>query len=278
LLDQIPVAPTSAATAATRQRAIGDREIVRILESKLPPHAMLFQMPVADFPESPPINGMGDYEHFRPYLYSHLLRYSYGSDKGRSREAWQHEATQFGTAVLINILEDYGFSAVWINRQGYADGAASLLAEFRAGGRATLLAETPEFACVALTPSPRPTLPPEFDEGWYGLEGVGSERWRWSSGEATVVLYNDSSAVQHIQLVFGLETLKPRHIGIYSDREQVFACALDKPNSSIKINLAVTLQPGKNGFRFKTDAPGAPPGNGDLRVLAFRLTDFTASY
>ena len=38
--------------------------------------------------------GVSSYDHFRPYLYSRSLRFSFGSMKGRDREKWQQQLMQ----------------------------------------------------------------------------------------------------------------------------------------------------------------------------------------
>lgn len=158
--DQIPWPPPVAQTAAMRQTVRADAAMVAKLESTLPKGAMIFQMPVMDFPEVNPVRGVADYEHFRPYLTSSTLRFSYGSDKGRSRERWQQEAEKLETSRLVSLLESYGFSAVLINRKGYEDGGAVLLRDMQALGKTEISVASPDFLCVALTPVAHPTLPP----------------------------------------------------------------------------------------------------------------------
>ena len=97
-----------------------------------------------DFPESP-APGVPSYDHFRPFLYSHDLRYSFGSMKGRERERWQAvvQAKMFEGATVnqeaqkvefdlknftigINELRRLGFSAVYVNRNGFPDRAKGI--------------------------------------------------------------------------------------------------------------------------------------------------------
>jgi hypothetical protein len=92
-----------------------------------------------DFPESP-IPGIPSYDHFRPYLYGGRLRYSYGSMKGRPREEWQKAVQQkliegavpdqqaqkirFNIAnvnAAIDELQKRGFTALYVNRNGFPD-------------------------------------------------------------------------------------------------------------------------------------------------------------
>jgi hypothetical protein len=158
--DQIPGSTPASQIAANRRMVQADEVMVATLENKLPRGAMVFQMPVMEFPEVDPRRGVADYEHLRPYLYSKQLRFSYGNDKGRDREKWQKDAEQLEAPLLAGLLERYGFSAILINRKGYEDGAATLLRNLQAAGKTELLVESPDFFGIALTPVARPALPP----------------------------------------------------------------------------------------------------------------------
>ena len=139
LWDQVPRAPTAAVTAEIARQVAADREFTEKMEAALPAGAMVFQLPVMEFPESP-IPGVPPYDHFRPYLYSKQLRFSFGSHKGRDREKWQQqlqnalvagavpdqEAQQirFNTDNVRRAVEELkklGFAAIYINRNGFPD-------------------------------------------------------------------------------------------------------------------------------------------------------------
>lgn len=137
---------------------------------------------------------MADYEHFRPYLHARSLRFSYGSVKGRTREARQKKVESLGVARGPSTLERYGFSAIWINRKGYPDAGAAVGEQLRTAGRSTVLAENPEFVCVVLVPSHTPELPPDFMRGWQELEAGDGQQWRRSSGSAALALQNPTDA------------------------------------------------------------------------------------
>ena len=83
---------------------------------------MLFQLPVVDFPEGQRVRGATDYEHLRPYLHSTQLRFSYGSDKGRPREAWQRRVEALEPEAMADALERMGFAGLLVNRKAYEDG------------------------------------------------------------------------------------------------------------------------------------------------------------
>jgi len=144
LWDQVPRAPTAEETATIVRQVQADREFTKKMEAALPEAAMVFQLPVMEFPESP-IPGVPPYDHFRPYLYSKNLRYSFGSMKGREREKWQPalqglmfqgatlnqeaQRIQFNSenfARAVDELKKLGFAAIYINRNGFPDRAKGL--------------------------------------------------------------------------------------------------------------------------------------------------------
>jgi hypothetical protein len=139
LWDQVPRAPSAAQTAEIARQVDADREFAEKLEASLPKGAMVFQVPVMDYPESPAA-GVPSCDHFRPYLFSKQLRFSFGSMKGREREKWQQQlqnvlvagATpdqesqkiRFNTDNVrraVDELKKIGFSAIYINRNGFPD-------------------------------------------------------------------------------------------------------------------------------------------------------------
>ena len=275
LLDQTPPSVNSAYTQAVRAQTVVDRTFVQALESRLSPGAMVFELPVMQFPESAPINGMQDYEHFRPYLYSHSLRFSYGSEKGREREEWQNEVLDLGVPMFIRSVERYGFSAVLINKKAYLDGGASLLHDFNASGRSAVLADSDDLVCLSLQPDSHPSLPPYFDPNWYGMEGTAEEHWRWSRGEANILLFNNGREAKQIAIRFGLASIQARRVEVYDGSELI--CSVDLSAGRLVqslITASAVLRPGHTTLRFHTDTPAALAGNGDPRPFAFRVTNF----
>jgi hypothetical protein len=274
-LDQVGAAPRSRQIARVREEVATDRGFVAILEAKLPPRAMVFQLPVVDFPETPPVREMESYAQLKPYLYSRSLRFSYGSVKGRPRERWQREAVQLGAADLPRTLENYGFAAVMLNKKAYEDRGASLVATFQATGRARVVAESLEMIGLRLSPSSRPLLPPVFEAAWYDLEGDQRKNWRWSSGNADVVLESAQSKPVLVHLTFRLASVEPREVDIYFGDLPVYKAWLtgsDQTTSPIELNL--TLPPGPSRLHFRTNQPAEIAGNGDPRKFTFKLIDF----
>src|SRR4051812_25988757 len=173
-----------------------EERFARELESRLPRGGMVFQFPAIGFPEGHPVNGMGEYELIRPYLFTKRLRFSYGFDSGRPREMWQHEIAALPANLAIEKLEAYGFSALFINRKAFSDGAQQMLNDFFALGKTNIIQDaTGEQACIVLNPSVAPQAPRSedyalvvFKQGWSYYETI----WHISSEqEATTYFVNE---------------------------------------------------------------------------------------
>lgn len=170
LADQVPRAPTAEEAAAIARSVAADREFAAKIEAALPAGAMVFQLPVMDFPEAP-LPGIPPYDHFRPYLHSTRLRYSFGSMKGREREKWQPalQAKLFEGATIdqqagvirinrgnaraaVDELRRLGFAAIYVNRNGFPDrgrGLEEALVELGYTA-APLRNSTGDLACIVL--------------------------------------------------------------------------------------------------------------------------------
>jgi phosphoglycerol transferase len=126
VFDQVPpgFAPDYGAAKAAYA---ADAAFVSRVENALPPGAAVLQLPYMPFPEpGGPLVKMTDYEPFRGYLHSKALRWSYGAQKGREIDAWQQQVASLPAAALIAEAQRAGFSAVWVDRNGYADNGAAI--------------------------------------------------------------------------------------------------------------------------------------------------------
>lgn len=123
LFDQTPAVIFKSVPPGSKQHQFeSDRDFVKQIESSLPKNSMVFQLPFVRFPESGTINRMPDYSHFRGYLHSKHLRWSYGAVKSRPSDNWQRR--KINGQPLSNILESLvaaNFIGIYIDRWGYAD-------------------------------------------------------------------------------------------------------------------------------------------------------------
>jgi hypothetical protein len=158
--DQVPPRRGSPGIRKTALAVTGDRAFVTAVESALPEGAMLFMLPLVEFPEGRAVLGAREYDHLRPYLHARGLRFSFGTDKGRPREAWQLATVARGPSQMLADLERYGFAGILVDRRAYPHDAGELLAELRAAGRpATIAHAAGDYVLVPLRPASRPVLP-----------------------------------------------------------------------------------------------------------------------
>ncbi|MBV8779913.1 MAG: hypothetical protein JO353_00815 [Phycisphaerae bacterium] len=120
LFDQIPA--TAVPNFAQNQAGFqSDARFIASIESTLPAGSMIFQLPIVDFPESPPVHDLSDYELFRAYLHSNSLRWSYGAMKGREVAQWQHRIAKLPTTLMVDQIVARGFAGIYLDRRAYAD-------------------------------------------------------------------------------------------------------------------------------------------------------------
>jgi phosphoglycerol transferase len=151
LWDQVPKAPTREQTATIARQIEADREFVARMEAALPPNAMVFQLPIMEFPESP-APGVPPYDHLRPYLYSRQLRFSFGSMKGRPRDQWQQDLAKVPFEKAIEEIRGRGFAAISINRNGFPDKGKQFEEKLRGMGfeKPVIDSATGDLVCIPL--------------------------------------------------------------------------------------------------------------------------------
>lgn len=118
--------------------AEADRKLVAAMEAALPHGAMVFELPAMHFPEVPPMMGVDTYEMFRPTFYASTLRFSHGDVKGRPSADWKFSVAGLPVPEMVARLRAANFAAVYINRKGFPDGAASLIRALEANGCRTI--------------------------------------------------------------------------------------------------------------------------------------------
>ncbi len=158
LWDQLPPRATMQDVDNVHRQIVSDRAFTEGIERAVPIGTMVFQLPVMPYPESTPIEGMSDYEHFRPYLFSKALRFSYGTIKGRGDGVWQVAIGKLEPKEMVSALEGYGFGVILVNKKAYHDRGAFLVQGFLAGG-GRRLAENGDMVAIRIRPVDEPILP-----------------------------------------------------------------------------------------------------------------------
>jgi phosphoglycerol transferase len=93
---------------------ISDRDFVQKIESTMPKDAMIFVLPVIDFPENL-------YDLLGGYLHSKNLRWSYPAITGRPSNLWQHEVVKMNFEDFIFEIKNKGFSGIYLNQKMMAE-------------------------------------------------------------------------------------------------------------------------------------------------------------
>jgi hypothetical protein len=276
LWDQVPPSTVKAQIDQTAQLIQSDRVLVDSMESALPAGSMVFQLPVYEFPEIGTYTyRMADYDHFRPYLFSHHLHFSYGSHKGRPLERWQREVERMPSVRMAAKLEEYGFSAIYINRKGFADRGEELLSALRAAGK-PVVAESGsgDLIAIGLTPSATPLspeIPPFFAGGW----SVDERTHRWSTARvATIEFWNTRKENEESLVEFTLGTLKTRQVKVSINGSPFETVQLERGKDKTIGPKEIVMRPGNNVLRFETDVPPEYFENGDIRKFSFFISNF----
>src|SRR5262249_20578499 len=104
------------------------------------------------YPENPPPHRMMDYDHARGYLHSRTLKWSYPTMRGRWGDTWQSAVSRKPAEELVASLAAAGFSGLYVDRFGYADGGMELEKDLaRVLGRAPIVSGQGRLAFYNLT-------------------------------------------------------------------------------------------------------------------------------
>ncbi len=277
--DQLPRLTMPSQIERVAQLVESDQDFTRRLENRLPAGAMIFQLPMVEFPEGPTVHRMTGYQHLRPYLFSSDIRFSFGNDKGNFSSRWQEELEGLEALELAQALERYGFAAIQINRAGFADGGAALLEALRESGRTeTIESVRGDLVAVLLQPTSQPERPAvwtDFSDGWHEPEldeqGV---RQRWSADDALILAHNDSDQAVTRYLAFQIYTPVARHVRLSLGSHTLAEFDLADKEARDIPPIALTLQPGDNVLRFTTDRPAQQASASNPRRVAFLIRNF----
>ena len=123
------------------------RSLVGALEGALPSGAMVFQLPVRAYMSESDFGRMKQYDQFKPYLVSKALRFSYPAFSNEQIR-WQQALTRLDMPTLALRLSEQRFAAVLVDRYGYEDQGAAVIAGLRSSvGDDRVIVNTDRFLC-----------------------------------------------------------------------------------------------------------------------------------
>jgi phosphoglycerol transferase len=105
---------------------LSDKAFISQIESSVPEASSIFQLPFAPYIGSPVIHKMNDYSHFKGYLHSKNLNWSYGAVRGRPQGNWYQSTANMPIQKIIPTLRNAGFSGIYIDRFGYPDNGTQI--------------------------------------------------------------------------------------------------------------------------------------------------------
>ncbi|MGH7944707.1 MAG: hypothetical protein ACREH8_00800 [Opitutaceae bacterium] len=272
MMDQIPRRRSGEVYARMAADLKSDVSLGREVEAALPRGAMLFQLPVLGFPEVMPPFRLVDYEHFRLYLTTSDLRFSYGAAKFRARSRWQRDMENLPVETLARRLERYGFSALYINRKGYEDRGERLLGELtNLGYDQRLQGAGGQQVVVLLNPHRNPVLPLgrafTFGRGWHPRPEDGV---RWANDDAVLSYFNPYDRPLTCELRFELVGISSREVIMDQNGRRVHAVQTGEEPVEMLLQR-LELAPGVNCFRFHSPEPAKRLSTGRYALRTFGL-------
>jgi hypothetical protein len=295
LTDQIAPRQPPASRKAVVEKIASDIIFAASLEKNLPAGALIFQLPAVPMLEQPTLVAMTDYALFRPFLFSHTLRFSYGS-LIRSPEAnWARWAGNLPPEDMVAMLQAAGFHAVCINRLAYKDRAVSLVKSLSDIGYPadTLMTDYSEHVVIRLQPVPAPARPdlkdprlllpwdplqssPSFQlyasHGWFNEERDQTHFWRWAGRSADITVYNPEPKTHSATFRFGFRSYRPGTLTLFFKNIPIWSAPISS-DTRLTATVPVELPPGPTLFTWKFDGRLALPSSGDVRRLGFTIRD-----
>jgi hypothetical protein len=133
------------------------------LERALPADAIVFQLPIRSFMNEGDFGDMKSYDHLKPYLVSHSLRFSYPA-LSNEQARWQEAMARLDVGSLTTHLRAEGFSATLVDRYGYEDyGAAVVAALSRTVGANRVVARSDRYIAFDIRSPGEAPEPPAAD-------------------------------------------------------------------------------------------------------------------
>lgn len=274
ILDQVPREATARERQEITAAVESDRQFGREVEAALPSGSMIFQLPVMGFPEVVPPWRLADYEHFRLYLHTHDVRFSYGAAKNRSRSRWQRDLEVVAPRVMARQLEQYGFAALYLNRKGFEDRGEALLGELRRLGYDDIIQSSRgQQVVVRLRPAAAPRLPLAraftFGQGWHPR--TPDTEMRWAFAPATLSYYNPYDTPITLEVRFTFESIAPGEFLFAQEGVTVGRVRADGRQATLHLPELI-LAPGVNRFRLESDQPAERRGSGRYQLRSFGLS------
>lgn len=272
---------------------LSDKKFVGRIESAVTDQAMILQFPYKAFPETPPINTLGDYELFRPYLHSHNLKWSYGITKGTSQDQWIKTISELPINQMIKIVSIAGYEGIYLNIAGYEDKGKEIeeklsnileekpiksdskdqvffnLTNYRQQlineyGKEEIEKQRKQILSLPITVN--------WNKGFYPEEKDDHDSWYWSKKESSITIVNDNESSKNVVLEFYPVSNYPESSNLYINSD-LFSKHLRINGKKQLFRINLKIPHGAHKITFKTDSKRVEIPT-DPRDLYFRLFNF----
>jgi hypothetical protein len=284
VIDQSPRFPLPGNYVEAKDTFASDADFVDRIEARMPPGAQIFQLPLHTFPEGEA------YDHFRGYIHSQKLRWSFGAMRERTSDAWQKSIVARPPSELVEVLAAANFHGIYLDREYYPDRGAQMEAELsQLLGAPALTSRNQRFvffdmtdyrsrqAAISLTPEAalrreqmaHPLLV-FWRKAFYGVETGPEGSWHWCGPTGTIELENTLPRARQVNLQMSVSGANAGNLRISGP---LLNENLKVTTAALSVIKSISIPPGKHALNFVCDAPSAAAPR-DHRVLVFRVNNF----
>ena len=266
-----------------------DENFVNSIESVMSENSTIFQLPYASFPEYPPVNKMTVHSHFRGYLHSKDLRWSYGAMKGRAGDNWQILVAGMPAVDMIKTLSQFGFSGIYVDSYGYEDGGAKLLSNITQILEVEpLVSDSKRLYFFDMTKynqqrknnalKNKQTLV-ELSSGWHGIEDWTGVLTRWMQSDAEITVFSPENRTSSLSMM-AASFYRHRTLEVSSGGALAAQIALPA-DCFANVSVPIYLMKGANIVRLHVpegcDRPSSKPelNSVDSRCLSVAVQNLT---
>ena len=268
--------PTYAANDASFS---SDQAFFSEVQDEVGQGADVLQLPYVDFPEASTPNGLSYTEFLKPYLHTQGVHWSAGGIKGRATSEWVQSLQEYPGSSIADQLAVVGFSAVLVDRQGYADsgdeiersleptlGAPALVSP---GGRWALYSMPTDLtdAAAALPADERQQLVDEITDPPVARPGSTDVASGGDDTVNSVVVQNDRDTAVPATLEIDLTTLPSVTSVVVTASGTTRVVPVDE--SSATVTLDLDLAPGVTTVTLEGSTDGGETTLGQSAAVGF---------
>ncbi len=252
-----------------------DHAFVRRIESVVPAGTRIFQLPYISFLSYANDAGrMGPYSHFRGYIHSKTLNWSFGAMHGRPTDVLHASIAVKPMPQFLESLAYLGFGGIYLDRFAYNDNAVAAEGELRRflqvepivspNGRLVFYDMAPYISKLRGTASDeewsyrqytfRETPLMKWKPGFLDEERDATRRWRWCTATGELEVTNATDAPEMVRLQFTGATSLPEDFDLLV-KGPGFSETIPVQQRGHDYEKVFALPPGRHVFKFACNAP-----------------------